>query len=42
MKNFILEKLFKTLEELTNVLGLKKEEIIIDNRINEDQILSPH
>ena len=39
-EKFHLRETFKTLEELTNVLGLKKEEIIIDNRINEDQILS--
>ena len=30
----------RTLEELTDVLGLKKEAIMIENKINEDQIQS--
>ena len=39
-EKFHLRETLKILEELTDVLGLKKEEIIIENRINEDQILS--
>ena len=35
----LLENL-KTLEELTDVIGLKKEEIIIKRKIKEDEILS--
>ena len=37
---FYLGETLKKLEELTEVLGLKKEAIIIENKINEDQILS--
>ena len=39
-EKFHLRETLKTLEELTEVLGLKKEEIIIENKVNEDQILS--
>ena len=38
-EKFHLRETLKTLEELTEVLGLKKEAIIIENKINEDQIL---
>ena len=39
-EKFHLRETLNTLEELTEVLGLKKEAIIIENKINEDQILS--
>ncbi len=39
-EKFYLKETLKTLEELTEVLGLKKEVIVIENKINEDQILS--
>ena len=38
-KFFLLENL-KTLKELTGVLGLKKEDIVIKRKINEDEISS--
>ena len=39
-KKFFLFENFITLKELTEVLGLKKEVALIDNKINEEQILS--
>ena len=39
-EKFYLGETLKILEELTEVLGLKKEEIKIENKISEDQILS--
>ncbi|MDC3089291.1 cysteine--tRNA ligase [Prochlorococcus sp. AH-716-N03] len=39
-EKFHLRETLKTLEELTEVLGLKKEAIMIENKINEDQIQS--
>ncbi len=38
-KLFLLEN-FKTLKELTEVLGLKKEDILIESKIEEEEILS--
>ncbi len=38
-KFFLLEN-FKTLEELTEVLGLKKEDLVIESKIKEEEILS--
>ena len=39
-KKFFLFENFITLKELTEVLGLKKEVALIDNKIDEEQILS--
>ena len=39
-KKFFLFENFITLKELTEVLGLKKEFALIDNKIDEEQILS--
>jgi len=39
-KKFFLFEHFITLKELTEVLGLKKEVALIDNKIDEEQILS--
>ena len=39
-KKFFLFENFLTLKELTEVLGLKKEVALIDNKIDEEQILS--
>ena len=38
-EKFSLRETFKALEELTKVLGLKKEEIIIDSKISDEQII---
>ena len=39
-EKFYLKENFKMLAELTKILGLKKEEIIIESKIKEDEILS--
>ena len=39
-EKFILIENFKVLKELSEVLGLKKEEILIESKIREDEILS--
>ena len=38
-EKFSLRETLKALEELTKVLGLKKEEIIIDSKISDEQII---
>ena len=38
-KIFLLEN-FKTLKELTEVLGLKKEDLVIERKIKEEEIIS--
>ncbi len=39
-EKFFLRKTFKTLEELTEVLGLIKENLIIEKKLSDEQIIS--
>ena len=39
-EKFLLLEKFKMLEELTDVLGLKKEDLVIENKIKEEEIIS--
>ena len=41
-EKFFLMENFKTLKELTEVLGLKKEDVIIERNIEEEEISSPY
>ena len=40
IEKFLLLENFKTLKELTKVLGLSKEDVLIESKIEEDEILS--